>query len=300
MTRSTSTRTSRRCRSRTRSPTRSTCPRPRALLHAGAGRGHLGLNERVLDEEAFLKQAWSIHEEREKMFDAMEKTRRGTVVCVFDITDRLQHMFFRYLEDDHPANADKDVTIHKERDPRPVRAGWTTWSAAWWRSSSPDTVADGHVRPRFQALPPRGEPEHLAAARERLPVLKGESRPAIEWYQDVDWSKTRAYAVGLGGIYLNVKGAAAGDRRTGRRRRGCAGDPARSCAGCATRRRGAGRRRGLRLQGDVQGALRRRGAGSAGRLPRRLPRRPGAAPPASSQRARSSRTTSRAGAATTA
>ena len=49
-----------------------------------------GLNERVLDEEAFLKLSYLIHEEREKMFfDALEKTRRGAVVCVFDITDRL-------------------------------------------------------------------------------------------------------------------------------------------------------------------------------------------------------------------
>ena len=27
-----------------------------------------------------------------------------------------------------------------------------------------------------------------------------------EWYQDVDWDKTRAFAVGLGGIFLNIKG----------------------------------------------------------------------------------------------
>ncbi len=31
------------------------------------------------------------------------RTRRGAVVCVFDITDRVQHMFWRYLEEGHPA-----------------------------------------------------------------------------------------------------------------------------------------------------------------------------------------------------
>jgi hypothetical protein len=36
------------------------------------------LNEDVLDEDAFLKQTWMIHEERERMyFDAISKTRRG-------------------------------------------------------------------------------------------------------------------------------------------------------------------------------------------------------------------------------
>ena len=28
---------------------------------------------------------------------AMEKTRRGVVACVFDTSDRIQHMFYRYL-----------------------------------------------------------------------------------------------------------------------------------------------------------------------------------------------------------
>ena len=41
------------------------------------------LNERVLDEKAFLEQVYLIHEERERMFfDALSRTRRGSVVCV--------------------------------------------------------------------------------------------------------------------------------------------------------------------------------------------------------------------------
>ena len=63
------------------------------------------LNEEVVDEDAFLQQTYLIHEERERMFfDALDKTSRGAVVCVFDITDRLQHMFFRHLDETHPAN----------------------------------------------------------------------------------------------------------------------------------------------------------------------------------------------------
>ena len=39
--------------------------------------------------------------EREAMFrNALEKTRRGVVACVFDTSDRVQHMFYRYLHDD--------------------------------------------------------------------------------------------------------------------------------------------------------------------------------------------------------
>jgi len=43
-----------------------------------------GLNEGVIGEEAFLQQSQDIHQERETMFfDALKKTRKGSVVCVF-------------------------------------------------------------------------------------------------------------------------------------------------------------------------------------------------------------------------
>ena len=63
------------------------------------------LNERVIDEKAFLDQAYSICEERETMLiNALDKTKKGIVACVFDTSDRVQHMFYRYLEPDHPAH----------------------------------------------------------------------------------------------------------------------------------------------------------------------------------------------------
>lgn len=56
------------------------------------------LNEGAIDEDAFLQQAWDIFGEREAMFlNALENTRRGVVACVFDTSDRVQHMFYRRL-----------------------------------------------------------------------------------------------------------------------------------------------------------------------------------------------------------
>src|SRR5690606_6581857 len=67
------------------------------------------LNEGVLDDDAFLEQAWSNHAEREHMFfEMLKRTPRGLVTCVFDGTDRIQHMFMRYIDDAHPAVADED------------------------------------------------------------------------------------------------------------------------------------------------------------------------------------------------
>ena len=55
------------------------------------------LNEGVIDEQAFLEQTWLTHSEREAMFlNALDRTRRGVVACVFDATDRVQHMFYHH------------------------------------------------------------------------------------------------------------------------------------------------------------------------------------------------------------
>ncbi len=56
---------------------------------AGMAEDTWALNERVIDEDAFLKQAWDIFEERRSMFlSALATARRGVVACVFDTSDR--------------------------------------------------------------------------------------------------------------------------------------------------------------------------------------------------------------------
>src|SRR5690606_35122407 len=50
------------------------------------------LNEEVTDDGTFLQQAYDIDRERQEMFfAALDKLRRGALVCVFDGTDRIQH-----------------------------------------------------------------------------------------------------------------------------------------------------------------------------------------------------------------
>ena len=55
------------------------------------------LNEGVVGDEVFLEQTYDIDKERENMFfAALDRLRKGSLVCVFDATDRIQHMFWRY------------------------------------------------------------------------------------------------------------------------------------------------------------------------------------------------------------
>src|SRR5262249_40266708 len=71
------------------------------------------LNEQVLEDEHFAQQCLDIDREREAMFfDSLDKVPRGLCVCVFDGTDRMQHMFWRYLDEQHPARP-KQVSAEK-------------------------------------------------------------------------------------------------------------------------------------------------------------------------------------------
>ena len=75
-----------------------------AFATLGLAEDTWGLSEEVLDDEHFLQQCLDTDRERESMFfDGLEKVPQGLCVCVFDGTDRMQHMFWRYLDEDHPA-----------------------------------------------------------------------------------------------------------------------------------------------------------------------------------------------------
>ena len=162
------------------------------------------LNEGVVDEDAFLDQTYLIHQEREKMFfDALDKTGRGAVVCVFDITDRLQHMFFRHLDENHPANRGRDS---KHRDA--IRTLYTQMDDLVGRTMErlgDDTVlivmSDHGFKP-FR----RSVNLNSWLYTHGFLALKNDAPTGADMFQGVDWSRTKAYAVGFGGIYLNLAG----------------------------------------------------------------------------------------------
>lgn len=175
-----------------------------AYATLGVAEDTSALNEDVIDEGAFLKQTWMIHEERERMyFDAIRKTRRGHVTCVFDVTDRIQHMFYRHLVEDHPANRGRDNETHKNAI-RDLYVRMDDLVGRTMEHVDDETVlmimSDHGFKP-FK----RGVNLNTWLWKNGYMTLKGD-RTGADMFQDVDWSKTRAYAVGFGGIYLNIKG----------------------------------------------------------------------------------------------
>jgi predicted AlkP superfamily phosphohydrolase/phosphomutase len=165
------------------------------------------LNERVIDEDAFLRQAYDIYEERKKhLFDALEKNKRGLVVSVFDTTDRIQHMFFRYLDESHPANADKDKYRHKDviKDLYIKMDQLLGEVLAKLRKDDLLMVISDHGFSQFKW----GVNLNSWLYREGYLVLKNGVQPedGDKWFKNVDWNRTRAYALGLTGLFINLQG----------------------------------------------------------------------------------------------
>ena len=163
------------------------------------------LNEHVLDDEAFLTQCYSNHEDRERMlFDALDKTKQGLCTCVFDTTDRVQHMFWRYLDEDHPAARE----VPRDQRPNVIPELYQRMDKLIGRvmeKIDDDTlllVVSDHGFKSFARCVNLNAWLHQNGY---LALQDGKTESG-DWFDDVDWSRTRAYTMGLNGLYLNVKG----------------------------------------------------------------------------------------------
>ena len=163
------------------------------------------LNEGVIDEAAFLQQAYDIDRERQAMFfSALDRLRRGSLVCVFDATDRIQHMFWRYLDKAHPARPRGDASPHRDA----IRQLYAHNDALVGRvmnllgDDDVLLVVSDHGFKSFR----RGVNLNSWLRREGYLVLEEGADPRAEWLRGVDWLRTRAYCLGLTGMFLNVKG----------------------------------------------------------------------------------------------
>ncbi len=147
------------------------------------------LNEGAIDQAAFLAQAREIQREREAMFfSALDHTRRGVVACVFDTTDRVQHMCF--------GQADVIETLYVEMD---RILGQTL---PYVDAGTALFVLSDHGFCSFR----RGVNLNAWLRREGYLTLLDNAAESGEYFEGVDWSRTRAYTFGLSGVYLNLQG----------------------------------------------------------------------------------------------
>jgi len=136
-------------------------------------------------------------------FNSLKKNKTGLCAVVFDGTDRIQHMFFRYMSEDHPANRGKDterfkgaiLQLYKRADDLLGR------TMKFVDDNTVLFVVSDHGFAPFK----RGINLNAWFVEKRLMIPKNGSTVG-RFFDRIDWSKTKAYTFGLGGVYINLKG----------------------------------------------------------------------------------------------
>jgi predicted AlkP superfamily phosphohydrolase/phosphomutase len=172
---------------------------------------HGALSNDRIDEWAFLAQCGEVWDEREAMLLLeLEREKDGLIYCLFDTTDRVQHMLWRHLEPSHPANRGRpaDPALARSLMDQYRRADAALEAIRAAIGDDPRTlliVLSDHGFGSFQ----RGVQLNTWLHNHGLLSLKpgieaGENAPDL--LRAIDWSRTKAYALGLGGIYFNMNG----------------------------------------------------------------------------------------------
>lgn len=163
------------------------------------------VNDGVLSDQAFLDQVEAITDESERMlFLDLPRFESGVLFSYFLGSDVVQHMFWRGIDEQHPLHHDADTQRHLEAIPRFYErcdAILGRALAAMNNQGAVVVISDHGFAPFRRAV-------HINAILRDLGwlVCKENKRTSGELMADVDWSRTRAYAVGLNAVYLNVKG----------------------------------------------------------------------------------------------
>jgi predicted AlkP superfamily phosphohydrolase/phosphomutase len=172
------------------------------------------MSEETIDEKVFLEDVdQTIEPFRKMMNDFLDDQEVRLFVQIYEFPDRVAHCFWRFLDPQHPAYdaakaakwapavdrtyAQMDAIVGdamKKLHEGDVLIVLSDHGFATWRRSV--NYNTWLVENGFMTLT---ESEGKQAD---LEMLFGQG----EFWPNVDWSKTKAYAMGLGDIYINLKG----------------------------------------------------------------------------------------------
>ncbi|WP_435006105.1 alkaline phosphatase family protein [Tundrisphaera lichenicola] len=176
------------------------------LFHTtGMVEDHGGLNNGRLDEAAYLDQCDLAWREREAMLlRSLDRFDRGLLYCLFDTPDRVQHMFWRYRDPSHPLHVDSSMSrvIEDQYRRSDVMVGHALEAAD---DRTLVIALSDHGFGPFR----RGVHLNTWLLEKGLLALKPGLHPGEEagdLLQGIDWGRSKAYSLGLGGIYLNLRG----------------------------------------------------------------------------------------------
>jgi predicted AlkP superfamily phosphohydrolase/phosphomutase len=174
----------------------------------GMAEDHNGLLNGRFDETAYLAQCEGVLRERQAMLrHELARFREGLLFCLFDTPDRVAHCFWRFRDPTHPANEGQPVAGMERVIEEHYRACDALLGDVFEHADDQTLVValSDHGMCSFR----RGFHLNTWLYEQGLLALKDGVTPgeaAGDFFRGVDWERTKAYGLGLGGIYLNLHG----------------------------------------------------------------------------------------------
>jgi predicted AlkP superfamily phosphohydrolase/phosphomutase len=163
------------------------------------------VNDGVLSDEDFLEQVRQVTAESENMLHhELSRFKAGLLFAYFEGSDIVQHLFWRGIDPEHPLYQDPATQRHRDAIPKMYEEYDAILGRAWaalGENAAVVVMSDHGFGPFRRAV-------HLNAfLRERgLLVLKDGKSTSAELLRDIDWYRTKAYALGFNALYLNRAG----------------------------------------------------------------------------------------------
>jgi predicted AlkP superfamily phosphohydrolase/phosphomutase len=156
-----------------------------------------GLSEGRLDERAFLDQVYRcLAEQEDLLLRKLSERRDDLVIAVMEAADRVQHFFWQYQDTQHPLYAAEGAQLYGDEIARCYRRLDETIGRVQARLDAQDTLlvlSDHGFKPVYRWL-------HLNTWLREAGYLAQSATGQI------DWRRTRAYAIGLSKVYINLRG----------------------------------------------------------------------------------------------
>ncbi|MGC9057190.1 MAG: alkaline phosphatase family protein [Candidatus Saccharicenans sp.] len=164
------------------------------------------LENDVLDEKEFLTQDELVYQETMAMLeDELRNFRSGVLFYYFSNTDQRQHMFFRLIDRQHPAYNEKLAAEFGQVIEKTYQQMDKALQLAMEKADKNTAiiVLSDHGFNPFR----RGFNLNTWLLQNGYHHLEPGYKPEeISLFQGTDWSRSKAYGVGLNALYLNLKG----------------------------------------------------------------------------------------------
>ena len=164
------------------------------------------LNAEVVDDAAFLSDMQAIERDRTQMLlDRLKQPDWDLLIWVSTATDRVAHMFYRLIDPQHPRYDAELAKRYGDAIEREYKRMDESVAAVRKLLRPEDTllVLSDHGFHNYR----RGlHVNQWLRSQGLLTLQNGAKSSSREFLIDVDWSKTKAYAVGTGQVYFNLSG----------------------------------------------------------------------------------------------